>query len=88
MTLLVLLLTSHHHGATGYNYILLKGTGSSCVSVDAIPGATLIIKYHLPGAYTAVFAPSTEVLDACVRREIRNNAAAAAAAAAGEQKDK
>ena len=28
--------------------MLLRGTGSNCMSVDPLPGSTLEIQYHLP----------------------------------------
>jgi hypothetical protein len=34
--------------ASALQYILLKGTGSNCISVDPLPGSMLKIKYHLP----------------------------------------
>lgn len=32
----------------GMTYILLRGTGSNCLSVDPLPGSTIDIRYHLP----------------------------------------
>lgn len=33
----------------GMTYILLRGTGSNCLSVDPLPGSIIDIRYHLPG---------------------------------------
>lgn len=47
-TLAILLALLVQDASAAMTYILLRGTGSNCVSVDALPGSTLNIKYHLP----------------------------------------
>jgi len=48
-TILLVWLLITKQQIAGMTYILLRGTGSNCLSVDPLPGSTIDIKYHLPG---------------------------------------
>ena len=49
LALLILLVVDH---VSSMQYVLLKGTGSNCLSVDPLPSSVLTIKYHLPDLKT------------------------------------